>query len=194
MKTTVPQILEEVEKAKTSEDKVRVLQSYNTTCLRGLLNINFNPALNFGLPEGTPPFKNDPERPIGYSETNLYTEYRRLRIWLQPNDISKVRKEQLFIQMLEGIHSTEAELICLIKDRKLTHKYPSVQPELIRAAFPELLPEVLAEIPKLEKPKKEAKGNRAKKDSGVVSNPSSEAQLRDLEKRLLEQQLTTTGQ
>lgn len=194
MKTTIPQVLEEVEKAKTHEEKVATLVSYNTTQLRGILNMNYNPALKFNLPEGTPPFKNDVERPLGYTETNLYTEYRRFYIWLTPNELSKTKREHLFIQMLEGIHSTEAELVLLVKERKLTHKYPSVTPEVIRAAFPELLPEVLVEIPKVEKPKKEPKAKAAKKESGVVSNPSSDAQLKELEKRLLEQQLQAAGQ
>lgn len=194
MKTTVPQILEEVEKAKTFEEKVVVLQKYNTTQLRGLLNMNFNPNLNFGLPEGVPPFKNDTERPVGYTETNLYTEYRRFKIWLMPSEVSKVRKEQLFIQLLEGVHSSEAELVCLIKDRKLTHKYPSVTAELIRAAFPGLLPEVLVEIPRPEKLKKEVKAKSVKKDSGVVLEASSDPRMRELEQRLLEQQLQASGQ
>jgi hypothetical protein len=187
MKTTIPQVLEEVEKAKTHEEKVAVLQKYNTTQLRGILNMNFNPALNFNLPEGTPPFKNDVERPLGYTETNLYTEYRRFYIWLTPNELSRTKRENLFIQMLEGIHSTEAELVLLIKDRKLTHKYPSVTPEVIRAAFPTLLPETLAEIPPLEKVKKEPKPKaKAKKDSGAGSVAGLTPEM---EKQLLQQQL-----
>lgn len=188
MKTLVPQVLEEVEKASTFEAKVQVLQRYNTTCLRGLLNMNYNPGLVFNLPEGEPPFKKDTEEPMGSSETNLYTEYRRFYIWLRPSELSKPRKEALFIQMLEGVHWSEAELVCAIKDRKLTHKYPSVTAEVVRAAFPTLLPEVLAEIPAVEnKPNESAKPKaKAKKASGAGSKGGSEK----LEKQLLEQQIS----
>lgn len=151
MKTTVPQVLDEVEKAKSFEAKVKILRDYNSTPLRGLLNINFNPFLKMNLPEGEPPFKKDKEIQEGYAETNLYVEWRRFYIWVQPKpEISKTRKEQLFIQLLEGVHWTEAELICLAKDKKIQTKWKSINEKLVRAAFPELLPPV-DQMPKPEK-------------------------------------------
>lgn len=141
MKTTVPQIFEEVEKAKSKESKIKVLKSYENPVLRGLLQVNFNPAVKVHLPEGEPPFKKDTSIPIGYSETNLYAEWRRFYIWLDANsNLKKARKEELFIQFLEGIHWTEAELVCLAKDRKLQSKFVSIKEDLIREAFPDLLP------------------------------------------------------
>ena len=100
-----------------------------------------------------------------------------------------MKLESLFIQMLEGLHHTEAALVIAVKDRKLSHTYPSVTPELVRAAFPELLPEKTADIPSL--PKKEKKAEKPKKESGVGSKPLPAAlnTLGDLEKQLLEQQL-----
>jgi len=67
----------------------------------------------------------------------------------------------LFIQMLEGVHWTEAEVICLAKDKKLNTKYKSLKEDLVREALPNILP------PKQEvkaAPKKEAK---PKKDSSL---------------------------
>lgn len=141
MRTTIPQILEEVERASSKENKIKVLKSYENPVLRGLLQINFNPAIKIYLPEGEPPFKKDKEVPVGYSETNLFSEWRRFYIWLEekPN-LNKLRREQLFIQFLEGIHWTEAEVVCLAKDRKLQTKFVSVKEDLVREAFPDLLP------------------------------------------------------
>jgi hypothetical protein len=51
-----------------------------------------------------------------------------------------MRKEQLFTQMLEGIHWTEAEAVCLAKDKKLQTKYKSLKEDLVREAFPHILP------------------------------------------------------
>jgi hypothetical protein len=161
MKTTVPQVLEEVEKVKTFDAKVKILRDYNSAPLRGLLNLNFNPFLKMHLPEGEPPFKKDKEIREGYSETNLYVEWRRFYIWVQPKpELSKVRKEQLFVQLLEGIHWTEAELICLAKDKKIQTKWKSINEKLVRAAFPQLLPPI-EQMPKLDK-----KENFSKKDIG----------------------------
>jgi hypothetical protein len=142
MKTAIPQIFEEVEKAGSKESKIKVLRSYETPVLIGILQVNFNPDVKIYLPEGEPPFKKDTSIPLGYSETNLYTEWRRMYIWLDEKiNLTRMRKEQLFTQMLEGIHWTEAEAVCLAKDKKLQTKYKSLKEDLVREAFPNILPD-----------------------------------------------------
>ena len=141
MKTSIPQIFEEVEKAGSKESKIKVLRAYETPVLIGVLQVNFNPDVILHLPDGEPPFKKDTSIPTGYSESNLYTEWRRMYIWLDPNiNLTKMRKEQLFTQMLEGVHWTEAETVCLAKDKKLQTKYKSLKEDLVREAFPNILP------------------------------------------------------
>jgi len=141
MKTTIPQIFEEVEKAGSKESKIKVLRSYESPVLIGILQVNFNPDVKIHLPDGEPPFKKDTSIPVGYSETNLYTEWRRMYIWLDENiNLTKMRKEQLFTQMLEGIHWSEAETVCLAKDKKLQTKFKSLKEDLVREAFPQILP------------------------------------------------------
>jgi Family of unknown function (DUF6433) len=141
MKTSIPQIFEEVEKAGSKESKIKVLRSYETPVLIGVLQVNFNPEVKLSLPEGEPPFKKDTSIPTGYSETNLYTEWRRMYIWLDEKiNLTRARKEQLFVQMLEGVHWTEAEVVCMAKDKKLQSKYKSLKEDLVREAFPNILP------------------------------------------------------
>ena len=153
MRTSVPQIFEEVEKASSRQDKIKVFRAYDHPVMRGLLQINFNPNIKMDLPSGEPPFKKDKQIPVGYSETNLFQEFRRMYIWLDPNtNVNKFRKEQLFIQLLEGVHWSEAEDLCLAKDRKLQTKYKSIKEDLVREAFPDLLP---PPAPKVEKVKEE---------------------------------------
>jgi hypothetical protein len=143
MKTSIPQIFEEVEKAGSKESKIKVLRSYETPVLIGVLQVNFNPDVKLHLPDGEPPFKKDTSIPTGYSETNLYTEWRRMYIWLDEKiNLTKARKEQLFVQMLEGVHWSEAETVCLAKDKKLQTKYKSLKEDLVREAFPNILPPV----------------------------------------------------
>jgi len=45
MKTSIPQILEEVDKAPNKEARVKALRAYNHPVLRGILQINFNPEV-----------------------------------------------------------------------------------------------------------------------------------------------------
>ena len=147
MRTSIHQVLEEMDKAKTKEAKINVLKAYDHVVLRGILQINYDPRVKFNLPEGEPPFKKDTSVPLGYSETNLFTEFRRFYIWLDSTvNLTRMRKEQLFIQMLEGLHWTESEVVCLAKDRKLSTKYKSLKEDLVREAWPDLLPPKVKEV------------------------------------------------
>ena len=51
--------------------------------------------------------------------------------------MSALRRETMFIQMLEGLHPEEAAIICLVKDKNLTEKYKLTQ-GLIAEAFPDI--------------------------------------------------------
>ena len=158
MKTTVPQALEEMDKAKAFEDKVMILQRYNSDPLRLLIRLNFDPNLKMDLPEGAPPYKTDKNIQDGMGQTNLYTENRRFYIWLDRNvQLPKVKKEQLFIQMLEGLQWKEAEDVILAKDRKLHTKYKTLHPKVVQAAYPGLIPPDITELPKEPKAPKKAK-------------------------------------
>ena len=141
MNLLLSEILDLVDKAKTKDEKVALLKQHELPVLRGILKINFHPEVYFDLPEGEPPFRKEADKPAGLQETNLQTEYRRFYIWLDPQaQISKVKKEQLFIEMLEGLHISEAELICLAKDKKLTKKWKTIKEDIVRLAYPQILP------------------------------------------------------
>jgi len=167
MRTSITEILEEVERQKTRKEKIEVFRRYDHPVLRGVLQVNFNPEVKVYLPEGEPPFKKDSSVPRGYSETNLFAEWRRFYIWLDPNiNLNKQRKEQLFIQMLEGIHWSEAETVCLAKDKKLQTKYKTIKEDLVREALPDMLPPPKEE-PKEEKVVKEVKAKSPKKKASL---------------------------
>jgi len=158
MKTTVPQALEEMEKARTFDEKVRVLQQYSSDPLRALIRLNFDYNVKFNLPEGAPPYKTDKNVQDGQAQSNLYLEYRRFYIWLDSNiNLTRIKKEQLFIQMLEGIHWKEAEDLVLAKDKKLHSKYKSLHPKIVQEAFPGLIPPDVVDLPKEKKTTKKAK-------------------------------------
>lgn len=147
MHLLVSEIFDLIEKAKTKQEKVGLLKQYESAATRLILRLNFDPNLNMGLPEGEPPYKKEVDKPSGYQETNLVKEARRFYIWLDPKtQLPKVRKEKLFIEMLEGLHFSEADVLCLVKDRNLGKKYPSIKEGIVREAYPGLLPpEVIKE-------------------------------------------------
>ena len=141
MHLLVSEVLDLFEKAKTKEEKVGVLKKYESPILRAIMRINFDPSVQMALPEGEPPFKKVPDVPIGEQQTKLESEYRRFYIWLDPKtNLPKLRKESLFVEMLEGLHISEATVIILAKDKKLQTKYKSLKEDIVREAYPVTLP------------------------------------------------------
>lgn len=89
----------------------------------------FNPEFKFLLPEGEPPFKKD-AAPIGMTYGNLRQELRTFYVFCRA-DLKPAKRESLFIQLLENIHPTEAELIVAVKDQELTKLYPNITHQLV---------------------------------------------------------------
>ena len=48
-----------------------------------------------------------------------------------------VKREQLFMQLLEGLHPDESEIICLVKDKNLKKKYKLTR-AIVEEAFPDI--------------------------------------------------------
>lgn len=148
MHLLLSEILEQVDKAKTKAEKIELLKQHEMPVLRGILKINFHPDVRMDLPEGEPPFQKEADKPAGYQESNLVVEYKRFYIWLDPTQqIPKIKKEKLFIELLESLHISEAELLILAKDKKLHKKYKTIKEDIVRAAFPQILPEAQEKAP-----------------------------------------------
>jgi len=151
MKLLIPEVFAKVEQVKSKEEKIKILRANDSQPLRAMLLLNFDKKVKWNLPEGEPPFKKDKETPHGLSETNLFRETRRLYIWLKEDvNLTKMKRESLFIQLLEGIHWSEAEMLCAVKDKTLSKMYKSIKEPLVREAFPGLLPEEVKEKVPLE--------------------------------------------
>lgn len=104
----------------------------------------FMSQYKFLLPDGVPPFKPDPG-PMGMTPGNFMKEMRRLYVFCSPT-LTKARREQLFIQMIEGVHPDEAKILIAVKDQKLTDLYPNItRTVLSKSGFlPPLTPEEAA--------------------------------------------------
>ena len=132
------EILELVSKQRTRAKKIEVLKQYETESLKAILIWNFDETVVSMLPEGEVPFeKNDV--PVGTDHTSLRKEWRNLYHFVKGgNDsLSKTRRESMFIQMLEGLHPEEADLVCLVKDKGLSTKY-KISKQVVEQAFPDI--------------------------------------------------------
>ena len=75
----------------------------------------------------------------GQGRTSLRREWQNLYHYVQGgnNTLSTIRREMMFINLLEGLHPKEAELLVKVKDGKLSDLY-DVSFDNIKAAFPDI--------------------------------------------------------
>jgi len=134
----VSEVLAKVSKQRTKAKKIQVLKENESLHLKSILIWNFDDSVISILPEGPVPFDKN-EAPAGTEHTYLAHEHKILYNFIEGgNDFIKpVKREQLFLQLLEGLHSDEAEVICLMKDKKLTDKYKLTK-AVVTEAFPDI--------------------------------------------------------
>ena len=130
------EVLDKVHKAKTKAEKVAILIINDNSGLRMVLKASFDPKIEWVIPEGVVPYtKND--APMGTEHTMLQSEARKLWHFIKDadKDTQQAQKEKMFIQMCEGLHETEAQLLCDAKDKKLHQVYKGLSKDVVREAF-----------------------------------------------------------
>ena len=130
------ELLDKVHKAKTKEQKVQILRENNTDSLRKFLKAAFDPKLKWIFPEGEVPYTPN-EAPAGTEHTVLATEARKLWHFIEGADnvTKQHQKENMFFQMLEGLHESEAKLLVMAKDKKLLQHYKGLSSNVVKEAF-----------------------------------------------------------
>lgn len=137
MKISLYNILKQISELKGEDEIVNALQRSNPV-IRQLIRYAYDPNIKFVLPPGVPPYK-----PCEFLdlEGRLLSEVRKLYLFVEggnPN-LNKVKREMLFIQLLESIDKDDAVLLCHIKDKKLPFK--KISAKIAKKAFPDDYPE-----------------------------------------------------
>ena len=130
------EVLDKVHKAKTKAQKVDILKQHNNASLRMVLKSSFDPKIKWAMPTGDVPFMPN-DAPAGTDHTRLATEAKKLYHFIEGADATtpKVKKETMFIQMLEGLHESEAKLVIAAKDKKLHQVYKGLSKDVVKEAF-----------------------------------------------------------
>ena len=120
----IHEILELVGEQRTKAKRVDILKEYRDDSLTAILIWNFDERVQSAVPDGQVPYKEN-EVPVGTDHTSLRREWKQLYQFIKGgNDtLSSLRRESMFIQLLEGLHPKEAEIICLVKDKELEELY-----------------------------------------------------------------------
>ena len=149
--TLISEVLQRVSNAKTKATKIEILQEYKSPALTKILLCNFADTINFVFPTGKTPYTPN-DRPKGVQHKLLFTEQRLLDKFITKTvngvtyygcsgtpkpRIQQLKKEHMWIQLLESLHADEAELLDLVKDGDLTKRYKITKANVVEA-FPEL--------------------------------------------------------
>jgi hypothetical protein len=160
------EVLELASKQRSNVKKVEVLKTYGDAPLKTVLIWNFDETVISLLPQGDVPYASTGEQ-TSYSGTlsskvndavfkmnelgsnslgsmdqgksSIRKEYQMFFNFVKGgnNGLSSLRRETMFINILQGLHPKEAELLCLVKDKKLTDKY-KITFENVKESFPDI--------------------------------------------------------
>ena len=158
------EVLDLASKQKTSPKKVEVLQNYEHDSVKSILIWNFDESIRSLIPEGEVPYGDGDQQQIfsgtlsdniareaaggesatgqdldGRNKTSLRREWVNLYNFVDggnPN-LNGMRREIMFINLLQGLHPKEAELLVHVKDKKLTDLY-NISLDNVKTAYPDV--------------------------------------------------------
>jgi hypothetical protein len=134
----ISEVFVEAAKLNTKSAKIAYLQKNNSAPLRDIIRINFDDDIVSLLPKGAPPYKKD-DMVDGHNYSTLYHKFRQFKYFFKgpKTNMSQVKRESVFISLLESIHPNDAELFIQAKDKNL--KYKGITKKLCQDAFPNLI-------------------------------------------------------
>jgi hypothetical protein len=158
------EVLELASKQRSNDKKVEVLKTYEHDSLKSIFIWNFDESVISLLPEGPVPYADAKDQNVysgnlsdnlmkeaaggesathqdlaGNGKTSLRREYRNLYHYVKGgnNNLSTIRRETMFINLLQGLHPKEAEVLILTKDKKLSNKY-KISIDNVKESYPDI--------------------------------------------------------
>jgi len=160
------EIFDIASKQRSVAKKVEALQKFEHPCLKSLFIWNFDESIVSILPEGDVPYAAVDEqdsfkgtltekiedavakmgemgsRSLGSQDqgkTSIRKEYSKFYNFVKGGNesLTNLRRETIFINLLQGLHPLEAQIICLVKDKKLETKY-KITKDVVSKAYPDI--------------------------------------------------------
>lgn len=135
----VRETFEVIGKAKTREEKRDLLKQRENFATKAILQLNFHPSVKWFLPPGSPPYTPSTEGDM--TSNSLHYEIKKMDYYTDPSphDLPMLRRESMFVGLLERLDPEDAKLMIDVKDGKLSYK--GLTYKLVKDTWPDLLPE-----------------------------------------------------
>ena len=136
-KKPLPLIFKEISEQKTHLQKVKHLKENRNNMVDLLLELAFSRDIRITLPEGSPDYQKTGEVEL-YNATLLYANRRQIEMFINDNTarVPELKREQLFIDLLENLDPAESQLLIEVKDKKL-ESYPGITKKVIEKVYPD---------------------------------------------------------
>ena len=135
----VSEVLEAAGKIVKRDERIKFLQLNKSPGLTDILRIQYDDSIVSVLPEVAPSYQQD-DAPKGYEYTILNKAYTNFKYFFKgrvANDMKPLKREGLFLNLLESLNPEEAELLIAAKDKKM--KCKGITKRLVNDAFPNLI-------------------------------------------------------
>jgi uncharacterized protein YprB with RNaseH-like and TPR domain len=139
VKISISEIINGAADLKTSKEKIEWLQKNDSAPLRVVLKYTYDDTIKFLIPNTPPPWKKNEFE--DEAKALLYKEARRLKIFIEGggyDNLKKMKREQLFISLLEDVDNDDAETLCKMISKK---PFKGLTKKTIQEAFPDLIEE-----------------------------------------------------
>lgn len=137
MAKLVYEIIELAQKQKNKKDKISILKENESWALKDILRGTYDPRIQWNIPDGPPPYTPCPEESV---PANLLRENKKFRYFVSGGEgdkLPKVKREAMYIGLLEAVHPKDAELVIgMVSKEPIT----GITKNLVAEAFPGLLP------------------------------------------------------
>ena len=136
-KKPLPLIFKEISEQKTHLQKVKHLKENRNNMVDLLLELAFSRDIRITLPEGSPDYQKTGEVEL-YNATLLYANRRQIEMFINDNtaQVPELKREQLFIDLLENLDPAESQLLIEVKDKKL-ESYSGITKKVIEKVYPD---------------------------------------------------------
>ena len=138
------EIVNEVRKSKNVKIKAQILRDNESTALIDLLQLTYNPSIEWILPEGNPPYRAIEEAKDLEGTTDLegalIGKMRMMKDFISVDgnvlepEVNHIKREGIFVQMLESVAPQDAQLILEMKSGTIK----GISKTVVKEAFPQI--------------------------------------------------------
>ena len=133
------ELLASIDVLDTREEKIDTIKGIvrHYPAFNDYVRCIFDEGITFNLPEGRPPYTPSSEA----HPTSWNKEHMRLPYFVKGagrDDINPVKRESMWIQLLEGIHPEDAAIVADMTDRRLP-RGSTLTKELLNESVPGLI-------------------------------------------------------